>query len=49
MQGGLYATAIHVRGGGRRAFQTAMAAGEQQHRVAMHLPETLQQLVGHLR
>ena len=39
------AVAIHVRGGARRAFQTAMAAGEQQYRVAMHLPETLQQLM----
>ena len=46
MQGGLYAAAIHVRGGGGRAFQTAVAAGEEQYRVAMHPPEASQQLMG---
>ena len=45
----MHAAGVHVRGGLRRAVRTALAAGEQQHRVAMLKPEAAQQLVGGLR
>ena len=49
MQSLLHTTTIQRRGGGCGAVQTAMAIGEQQHGVAMHAPETAQQLVCCLR
>ena len=49
MQGRLHAATIHVGGGGPRAWQPAVAAGEQQHRIAMLQPEAAQQLMGGLR
>ncbi len=49
MQCGLHAASIHWRRGGGRALDTALATGEQQLRVAMHLPEVAQEPVGGVR
>jgi hypothetical protein len=49
VQGGLHATGIHRRRGDRRALQSAVAIGKQQHGVAMDLPEAAQELMGRLR
>ena len=38
-----------MRAGLCRTVQATLAAGKQQHRVAMHQPEAAQQLVGGLR
>jgi len=49
VQGLLYAAAIKRRGRTRRALQAGVAVGEQQHRVAMGLPEAPQKIERRLR
>ena len=49
MQGPLHAATIERRARSRRAFAPAMAIGEEQDGVAMHLPEAAQVLMGRLR
>ncbi len=46
MQGALHAAGIHVRSGACSAFDAALAAGKQQYRVAVQLPEAAQHLMG---